>query len=98
LIDIAASIRCSPAPEPRFNIEPFPLATAGAPIEGSVCGASGFETYERTLGNNNQYAPFLSKLDWDIARWAKLRGPTSTAMSELLGIEGVCRLLQVFRF
>jgi len=38
---------------------------------------------------SNPYAPFTSKKDWEIARWAKLRGPGSTAFSELIGIEGV---------
>ena len=35
------------------------------------------------------WAPFRSKLDWEFARWAKLRGPTSTAVSELLAIDEV---------
>lgn len=38
----------------------------------------------------NIWAPFNSKLDWEVARWAKMRGPGSTALSELLAIEGVC--------
>jgi hypothetical protein len=38
----------------------------------------------------NPYAPFASKIEWEVARWAKLRGPGSTAFSELLGIDGVC--------
>jgi hypothetical protein len=38
----------------------------------------------------NIWAPFTSKIDWEVARWAKLRGPGSTAVSELLNIEGVC--------
>ncbi|EPQ49860.1 hypothetical protein GLOTRDRAFT_51483, partial [Gloeophyllum trabeum ATCC 11539] len=29
------------------------------------------------------------KLDWEVGRWAKLRGPSSTALTELLQIEGV---------
>ncbi|KAG2145801.1 hypothetical protein DEU56DRAFT_971548 [Suillus clintonianus] len=37
----------------------------------------------------NPYAPFASRVDWEIARWAKLRGPTSTAFSDLLGISEV---------
>ena len=37
----------------------------------------------------NIYAPFSSKLDWEVARWAKMRGPGSNAMIELLSIEGV---------
>ncbi|KAH6906003.1 hypothetical protein BKA70DRAFT_1498918 [Coprinopsis sp. MPI-PUGE-AT-0042] len=35
------------------------------------------------------FLPFVSKMDWEIAKWAKLRGPGSTAFSELLQIEGV---------
>jgi hypothetical protein len=35
------------------------------------------------------YALFSSKLEWEIARWAKTCGPSSTAVSNLLGIKGV---------
>src|SRR6266478_10155234 len=80
-IDIVASVSCSPAKDPYFKIEPFPLATAGAPIPGSGGGASSFATYGHSLGSNKQYAPFQLKLDWDIARWTKLHGPSSSAMS-----------------
>ncbi|KAG1791568.1 uncharacterized protein HD556DRAFT_1432897 [Suillus plorans] len=37
----------------------------------------------------NLYHPFASKMDWEVARWAKLRGVSSTALSDLLAIEGV---------
>ena len=40
----------------------------------------------------NMYAPFAHRLDWEIARWCKLRGPGSNAVTELLGIEGVCTI------
>lgn len=46
-------------------------------------------THQHSASATNPYAPFLSKLDWEVARWAKLRGPGSTALSELTGIEGV---------
>jgi hypothetical protein len=98
LIDIAASVSCAPAPDLSFKIEPFPLATAGAPILGSVRGASSFAAYGRALGINSRYAPFHSKLDWDVARWAKLHGSSSSAVSELLEIDGVCCLPRVFPF
>ena len=42
--------------------------------------------------HNNPFTPFTSKLEWEVAKWAKLRGPGSTACSELLGIEGVSDL------
>ncbi|KAG1827144.1 uncharacterized protein BJ212DRAFT_1294494 [Suillus subaureus] len=36
---------------------------------------------------DNIYAPFTSKIDWEMAQWAKLQGPSSTAFSDLLSIE-----------
>lgn len=44
---------------------------------------------DSALGASNPFSPFSSKMDWEIARWAKLRGPGSTAFSELMSIEGV---------
>ena len=38
--------------------------------------------------------PFRSQCDWEVARWAKMRGPSSTAVTELLAIPGV----RTFRF
>ncbi|KAJ7125731.1 hypothetical protein C8R46DRAFT_1250545 [Mycena filopes] len=58
----------------------------------AVPSASSEETYGSSLSDaasENPYAPFKSKVDWEIARWAKLRGAGSTAFSDLLGIEGV---------
>ncbi|TEB18734.1 hypothetical protein FA13DRAFT_1758436 [Coprinellus micaceus] len=46
----------------------------------------------KSLGQNI-YHPFQSRLEWEFARWAKFRGPSSTAVSELLGIEGVVEKL-----
>jgi len=42
-----------------------------------------------TTESPNPYAPFSSRLDWEIARWAKMRGPGSNSLTELLRIEGV---------
>lgn len=44
---------------------------------------------EITQDERNPYAPFASQLDWEIAKWAKLRGPGSTAFGELMAIPGV---------
>ncbi|RPD75308.1 hypothetical protein L226DRAFT_462412 [Lentinus tigrinus ALCF2SS1-7] len=41
----------------------------------------------------NPYAPFKSRLDWQVARWGKLRGSGSTAFTEFLEIEGVAERL-----
>lgn len=58
------------------------------PIQDS--GAlSANEQYKSNSGASNIYAPFTSELDWRTAQWAKMRGPSSTAFSELLSIPGV---------
>ncbi|KAG2160171.1 uncharacterized protein EDB93DRAFT_1237363 [Suillus bovinus] len=45
--------------------------------------------------NENLYHPFTSKMDWEVARWAKLRGVSLTAFSDLLAIEGVSEHLSL---
>lgn len=46
--------------------------------------------YENNLKDHEAlYWPFKSRLDYAIARWSKLRGPSSSALDELLSIEGV---------
>jgi hypothetical protein len=48
------------------------------------------EIYQNTVGAmGGIYAPFSSKMEWEIAKWAKERGPSSTAFSDLMSIEGV---------
>jgi hypothetical protein len=42
-----------------------------------------------TLKSKNIYAPFSSKLEWEIAKWAKIQGPSSTAFSDLIKIDDV---------
>jgi hypothetical protein len=70
-------------------VEKFPGGRAGEPIS-QRCATSAEEQYSSALGNStNLYAPFVSKMDWDIARWAKLRGSGSTAFTDLLQIPGV---------
>ncbi|KAF9790566.1 hypothetical protein BJ322DRAFT_999138 [Thelephora terrestris] len=41
----------------------------------------------------SEWAPFSTRMDWEVAHWAKLRGPSSTALSELLGINGLANKL-----
>ena len=49
--------------------------------------------YEEAVGDpENPYAPFRSQLEWGIARWAKLRGSSSTAFTELMSIDGVSKM------
>ena len=55
-------------------------------VDGDNLNAS----YTRKVANvENLYSPFSSKLEWEIAHWAKMRGPSSTAFDELMKIKGV---------
>ena len=53
--------------------------------------ATSRESYAKSVHANptNPYAPFVSKMDWEIGKWAKLRGPSSTSFTELMAIDGV---------
>ena len=69
-------------------IDQFPFGSPGAPIPGVP---EGFSTYQSCMASHPDsiWAPFLSECDWEFARWAKMRGPTSTAVTDLLAIPGV---------
>ncbi|TEB23184.1 hypothetical protein FA13DRAFT_1757116 [Coprinellus micaceus] len=67
--------------------EPLPADTGGDRPEHVK-----YQQSLKSLGQNI-YHPFQSRLEWEFARWAKFRGPSSTAVSELLGIEGVVEKL-----
>ena len=53
----------------------------------------GYQRYASSLATGEsgptEWAPFSTRREWEIARWAKLRGPSSTALTELLEIDGV---------
>lgn len=78
-------------------ITKFPLHSAGAIIEAetddfdeSTEATHRYQSYQQKLNENNSiWAPFTSRIDYEVARWAKLRGQGSTAFSDLLDIEGV---------
>ncbi|KAI0070284.1 hypothetical protein K474DRAFT_1743338 [Panus rudis PR-1116 ss-1] len=81
-----ARIRIETALRDKLYSTPYPSAKAGAPLEKSQLKA-GYHLYANALqSQHNPYAPFKSELDWHVARWAKLRGPGSTAVTELLSI------------
>ena len=69
---------------------------AGEVIRDPGSRVSAYNEYARSVPGTaeNPYAPFASRLDWEVAEWAKLRGPSATALTELLKIEGVCRFLR----
>lgn len=85
----------------RTHVIHFPSTGAGAPLlAGSVPEAAAMTSMHSAYGvsvdvaqTGNPYALFASRLDWEIARWAKLRGSGSMAFTELLQIEEVCHCI-----
>ncbi|KAJ7862972.1 hypothetical protein B0H13DRAFT_1899820 [Mycena leptocephala] len=87
--------------EDRFHhkpiVEKYPSHLAGRPISKDPSQSSE-ETYRSSMSEStamNPYAPFKSKVDWEIAKWAKFRGAGSTAFTDLLNIGGVCDSLDL---
>ncbi|EPQ52542.1 hypothetical protein GLOTRDRAFT_79649 [Gloeophyllum trabeum ATCC 11539] len=72
-------------------VEKFRYGDAGAPIQDAEVAVNSYSQYMHAMAGSSAsfWAPFASKLDWELARWAKLRGPSSTALTELLQIEGI---------
>ncbi|KAJ4470135.1 hypothetical protein J3R30DRAFT_3808633 [Lentinula aciculospora] len=89
------SSRPPPPQAPDCIQEPYivhyPDPRAGAPIHSQSSFASENDQYSQRLDglNVNPWAPFISETDWRVAHWAMTRGPSSTALSELLAIDGV---------
>ena len=80
--------------ERRPFIATYPGGMAGAIHSKAKLGEN--QKYERQMGKESQenvYAPFASQLDWEVAKWAKMRGPSSTSFTELMTLDGVSRLL-----
>lgn len=69
------------------HVKHFP-GLAGASLPG--LRNTIYTTYWRDIHNKPIiWDPFNSQTNWEFARWAKLRGPSSTAISDLLEIDGV---------
>ncbi|KAF8814197.1 hypothetical protein BYT27DRAFT_7082726 [Phlegmacium glaucopus] len=67
----------------------FSGGNAGAVYMNQDC-VDGNAAYTSQIGNlENPFSPFSSKIEWEIAHWAKTRGPSSTAFTELMSIDGV---------
>lgn len=77
------------------HIVPFDGAGTPTPQQPGQdqSSASGYTSYEQKVDPKarNPYTPFASRMDWEIARWAKLRGSGSTAFTDLLAIPEVRR-------
>ncbi|KAL1687786.1 hypothetical protein GGG16DRAFT_61384 [Schizophyllum commune] len=69
---------------------------AGASVDGETA-CVGHEEYAQRLRDDGSaiYGVFGSRMAWEVAKWAKLRGPSSTALTELLQIEGVVDALDL---
>ncbi|THU98815.1 hypothetical protein K435DRAFT_795398 [Dendrothele bispora CBS 962.96] len=94
-------LRCLPADRDGINIETFG-GRAGEAISGSTPQVFhnpklGFEAYQSGIAGSSEniWAPFASRIDWEVARWAKMRGTGSTAFSDLLSIQGVAEALDL---
>jgi hypothetical protein len=73
----------------RPKIVEFPNSRAGEPIGSASPSNDTYATSLENLSPSNPYSPFSSKIDWEVAQWAKLHGPSSTSFAELLKIDGV---------
>ncbi|KAJ3754434.1 hypothetical protein EV360DRAFT_86837 [Lentinula raphanica] len=98
-------LRRMPAHREDIHVQLFG-GQAGAPIEDDNPNTNipsskfydsndGFQHYESCLSGigANPWAPFSSRIDWEVARWAKMQGTGSTAFSDLLAIDGLHELL-----
>ncbi|KAJ3520504.1 hypothetical protein NMY22_g12728 [Coprinellus aureogranulatus] len=71
----------------------YPSKKPGQPLEFRDATD---EQYSKAVDSaSGLWAPFNSRMDWEIAKWAKLRGPGSTAFSDLLAIPGVAEALNL---
>ena len=70
-------------------VDHFPFGCPGMPTPNKPQGSSTYETW-RSMSKDSPWAPFHSELDWNVAQWVKMCGPSSTAATELMAIPGVC--------
>ncbi|KAI9433522.1 hypothetical protein H4582DRAFT_1819834 [Lactarius indigo] len=86
---------CDPHTERHLRVGPHVVSypdTAGRPVcpVSEKAALTDQERYLDSLGDQtNPYAPFKSRTDWEIAQWAKMRGPSSSAFTDLVGIDRV---------
>jgi hypothetical protein len=66
----------------------FPFSHPGAPIIGPHQTSASNGSSSMVTGDS-LWSPFFSQLDWEVARWAKTCGTTSSAVVDLLAIPGV---------
>ncbi|KIP02336.1 hypothetical protein PHLGIDRAFT_79255 [Phlebiopsis gigantea 11061_1 CR5-6] len=74
----------------KIYVEHFTAGNAGAVLENEEAGNFGYTAH---ANDGNVYGPFTSALDWEVAKWIKLQGPSSNACTELLQIPGFAQKL-----
>jgi hypothetical protein len=80
-----ASVSELPSP---LTFDRFPFGSPGALIE-APCQDSSMDNLSTGNLNDLMWSPFHSQIDWEVAHWAKMRGLSSSAVTELLAIPGV---------
>lgn len=77
-------------------VQKYPTATAGALIAAEH-DAGDYTLYSDAVHADpgNPYVPFSHKLDWEIARWAKLHKVGANTLNALLSINNVCETLNL---
>ncbi|KAN0134109.1 hypothetical protein V8E53_008046 [Lactarius tabidus] len=69
----------------QLVVDQSPYSTPGMLIPDQPQGTSVYQGTQHTLGANT-WSLFCSQTDWEFAHWAKLSGPSSSALTELLAI------------
>ncbi|KAF8269646.1 hypothetical protein EI94DRAFT_1699342 [Lactarius quietus] len=70
---------------PSLFIVHFPHGSPGARLPGARDSTMLYQSSQEAFGTS-PWAPFHSQCDWEINTWAKMRGPSSSAMEELFAI------------
>ncbi|KAL1938702.1 hypothetical protein VTO73DRAFT_11305 [Trametes versicolor] len=94
----------APEPHAREELREAPVhihhfgGQAGAPIVDPAARTSTYNEYGSAVADgdaDNPYAPFASRMEWELAKWAKERGVSATAFTDLLKIHGLVAALGV---
>ncbi|KAF8634713.1 hypothetical protein AX17_004123 [Amanita inopinata Kibby_2008] len=83
-----AALERHPQSSPQAKIYVERIPQAGAPLSCQEPQKHAFREYQDSLRT-------AADANWEVAKWAKLRGPGSTAVSELLGIDGIQEALRL---
>ncbi|KAI9434436.1 hypothetical protein H4582DRAFT_2060170 [Lactarius indigo] len=88
-----ATLSSAPPPE-GYVVTGTESSHPGAPVPSVNQGLSAYEVMRNVLGDT-AWAPFRSQCDWEVVCWAKMCGPSSSAVTELLAIPEVVERLSL---